>query len=246
MSMSSAQLKQLGIAASAAVAHQRSLGAFEAGMAADMRTASKSAQNEFWRHQQVALATQRVCSFKDMTQAEYRPVMQHFEDLAGPGYKTRAVNSTVRVVENAACHRSPGCEYVRDMREWMTKAEYKEGYMIVIMKGKFRGITDLRLLNNRQLKQLHDTVVNNARNKLGLGDPDNRRKQERGVSRLHNGTKTAEPHKPASSIQGPASSIPPANGSPPSKSREYVLRPRHAARTHSTATQPSNPDNEPF
>lgn len=238
MSMSLAQLKQLGIAASAAVAHQRGLGAFV--MPPDMLKASKSAQNDFWRHQQVALATQRVCSFKDMVQDEYQPVMQHLEALAGPGYKTRAVNSTVRVVEDAACHRAPGCEYVRDMYFWLSKAGYKEGYAIAIMKNKFGGITDLRLLREYQLKQLHDTVVNRCRAKLGVGDADSRNKKERGISSPQKDAKS-EPQKPASSIQHPEPSISPANGSPPpvSKAREYVLRPRS-----SNASIPR--DNIPF
>lgn len=245
MSMSPKQLKQLGIAASAAVAHQRSLGVIV--MPPDMQSASKSAQNEFWRHQQIALATQRVCSFRDMVQKEYKLVLQHFEALAGGAFKQRAVNHTCDVIEAPACQRAPGCEYVRDMYFWMAKAGYKDGYATAIMKNKFRGITDLRLLNAGQLKQLHDTVVNRCRAKLGLGDPDSRNKLERGISRPQRDTK-AEPQKPASSIQHPEPSLPPANGSPPpaSRSREYVLRRRPAQRIHSTATQPRNPDNEPF
>lgn len=245
MSMSPKQLKQLGIAASAAVAHQRSLGVIV--MPPDMQSASKSAQNEFWRHQQVALATQRVCSFRDMVQKEYKPVLQHFEALAGGAFQQRAVNHTCDVIEAPACQRAPGCEYVRDMYHWMAKAEYKESYIIPIMKGKFRGITDLRLLNVGQLKQLHDTVVNNARHKLGLGDADNRRKLERGITSPQKDAK-AEAKTPSSISDLPSPAQPPANGSPPpaSRSREYVLRRRPAQRIHSTATQPRNPDNEPF
>ena len=247
MSMSTAQLKQLGIAASAAVAYQRTLGAVD--VPADMRTASKSAQNEFWRHQQIALATQRVCSFKDMVQDEYRLVIQHFEALAGPDYKASAINSTVRVIEDAACHKAPGCEYVRGMYFWMSKAGYKEGYMIVIMKAKFRGITDLRLLREYQLKQLHDTIVNRCRAKLGLGDPNIRNKKDRGIMTGRQSDKETvrqsdSPHLPISLSD--CLPTPPANGSPPSKQREYVLRPRGAARIYSTATQPANPENEPF
>ncbi|MBV5324285.1 MAG: hypothetical protein J0626_02895, partial [Rhodospirillaceae bacterium] len=108
MSMSPKQLKQLGIAASAAVAHQRSLGVIV--VPPDMQSASKSAQNEFWRHQQIALATQRVCSFRDMVQSEYKTVLQHFEALAGGAFKQRAVNHTCDVIEAPACQRDPGCE----------------------------------------------------------------------------------------------------------------------------------------
>ena len=221
--MSLKQLKQLGIAASAAVAHQRAMGAFE--MPADMGTASKSAQNEFWRHQQIALATQRVCSFKDMVQDEYKPVLQHFEALAGGSFKQRAVQHTCDVIESPACQRAPGCEYVRDMHFWMAKAGYKDGYAIAIMKAKFRGITDLRLLREHQLKQLHDTVVNRCRAKLGLGDAGNRNKKERGVSPQRD--VKAKPQNPSPISHLPSAELP-ANGSPPpaSKSREYVLRPR--------------------
>jgi hypothetical protein len=234
------QLKQLGIAASAAVAHQRSLGVIV--MPPDMQSASKSAQNEFWRHQQIALATQRVCSFRDMVQSEYKTVLQHFEALAGGAFKQRAVNHTCDVIEAPACQRDPGCEYVRDMYFWMSKAGYKDGYAIAIMKAKFHGITDLRLLNAGQLKQLHDTVVNRCRAKLGLGDPDSRNKKERGLVK----SSPPEPSQPAAATPPPA--IAPANGSPPpaSRSREYVLRRRPAQGIHSTATQPRNPDNEPF
>jgi len=223
MSMSPKQLRQLGIAASAAVAHQRSLGVIV--MPPDMQSASKSAQNEFWRHQQIAVATQRVCSFKDMAQSEYKTVLQHFEALAGGAFKQRAVNHTCDVIEAPACQRAPGCEYVRDMYFWMSKAGYKDGYAIAIMKNKFRGITDLRLLNAGQLKQLHDTVVNNARNKLGLGDADNRRKKERGLVK----SSPPEPSQPAAAMP-PLPAIAPANGSQPpaSRSREYVLRRRPA------------------
>lgn len=245
MSLSAKQIRQLGIVSSAAAKHQRSLGVLTAeALPADMRTVSKTEQDKFWRHQQVALCTQRVCSFNDMINDEWRPMMQHFEALAGPDYKERAVASTVRTVENAACHRVPGCEYVRDMHHWLAKAQYKEGYAIAVMRAKFRGITDIRLLREHELKQLHDTVVNRCRAKLGKGDPDSRNKKERGVV-PQNGTKR-EPQKPASSIQHPASSIqPPANGSPPppvSRSRTYILKPRPATKTARIA----DPDNEPF
>ncbi len=219
MSMSPSQLTQLGIAASAAVARQRSLGALV--MPPDMQSASKSAQNEFWRHQQVALATQRVCSFKDMIQDEYKLVLQHFEALAGPGYQSRATQHTCDVIEGPACQRAPGCEYVRDMYHWMSKAGFGEGYRIHIAKSKFKGETDLRLLGEVQLKQLHDTIVNNARRKLGLGSAANRRKKERGQ-----GARPSADETPGLKATRPPSL--PLNGSPPppAKSRDYILKPR--------------------
>jgi len=216
------QLRQLGIAATAAVKHQRMIGAFV--VPADMRTASKSAQNDFWRHQQVALATQRVCSFKDMVQDEYNLVMQHFEALAGPFWKGRATARTVKLIEDADCDKAPGCEYLRDMRHWMAKAGFKDGYLFVILKQRFRA-ADIRELRIWQLKQLHDTVVNRCRAKLGLGDADNRNKKARGIIR----SADAPVRKEAKADEGVRA--PPDHGAPPtpSKSREYVLRPHTKA-----------------
>lgn len=223
MSMSKDQLQQLGIAATAAVKHQRMVGAFE--VPPDMQTASKSAQNEFWRHQQVALATQRVCSFKDMVQDEYNLVMQHFEALAGPFWKGRATKRTTKLVENADCDRAPGCEYVRDLRHWMAKAGLKDGYLFVILKQHFRG-ADIRELRTWQLKQLHDTIVNRCRAKLGLGDAGNRNKKARQGDRetLRQG-EVKSPSLPAS--ESPCLPATPTHGAPPtpSRSRDYVLRP---------------------
>lgn len=244
MSMSREQLRQLGIAATAAARHQRALGRLSAAtLPPDMRSASASAQNEFWRHQQVAEATQRVCSFRDMVQEEYNVVMQHFEALAGPDYQSRATHRTVRTIENAACHRLPGCEYVRQMNDWLAQAGYKPGYAIVIMQGKFRGTTDIRLLSERQLKELHDTVVNRCRAKLGLGDPDSRNKKQRAQRAGQLPPETAPAPKPAV----PPAPLPPptpAQGSAPDapRSRTYILRPRHAPRP----SRAVDPENEPF
>ena len=233
--MSPAQLRQLGIAASAAVKHQRMVKALSAEtMPPDLRTASASAQNEFWRHQQVALVTQRVCSFKEMTQAEYNPVMQHFEALAGPFWKGRAVKRTVKVIDAADCDRAPGCEYVRDVRHWMSKADFAfPNYCLPIM-GRWRDasgerITDIRALRTWQLKELHDTVVNRCRAKLGLGEAANRNKKQRGQS----GEQKAEPQK--AEPQSPTASA-------PAKAREYILKPR-APRP---ANYVPNPEIEPF
>jgi hypothetical protein len=226
--MSPAQLKQLGIAASAAVKHQRMVKALSAEtMPPDLRTASASAQNEFWRHQQVALVTQRVCSFKEMTQAEYNPVMQHFEALAGPFWKGRAVKRTVKVIDGADCDRAPGCEYVRDMRHWMSKAGLHESYCLPIMK-RWQA-TEIRALRTWQLKELHDTVVNRCRAKLGLGDAANRNKKQRAERKAQ----SAEPQKAE-----PQS----LTASAPAKAREYILKPRSPR----PANYVPNPEIEPF
>jgi len=244
MSMSRKQLRQLGIAATAAARHQRAIGMLTAAaMPPDMRTASASAQNEFWRHQQIALATQRVCSFRDMVQSEYNLVMQHFEALAGPDYQGRATDRTVRTIENAACHRAPGCEYVRQMYDFCAQAGYKPGYAIAIMKGKFRGITDIRLLNECELKQLHDTVLNRCRKKLGKGDSENRNKKQRAQRAGLLPKETAPAPKPAAP-QPQIPPQPPVQGSAPGapRSRTYILHPRPAPRP----ARAVDPDNEPF
>jgi len=239
MSMSKEQLKQLGIAASAAVKHQRMVGAFE--VPPDMRGASKTAQNEFWRHQQVAIATQRVCSFKDMADLrpqggadEYQLVMQHFAALAGPFWKEQATTRTGKLIDGADCDRAPGCEYVRDMCHWMAKAAFRFPHYCLPIMGRWRDaeknkITDIRLLRTWQLKQLHDTVVNRCRSKLGLGDPGNRNKKARGME----GNAPALPKSAKPELCPPPAS-PPAAGSPPapSRSRGYVLKPRSQAVSH--------------
>lgn len=225
--MSSAQLKQLGIAASAAVKHQRLVKALSAEtMPPDLRGASASAQNEFWRHQQVALVTQRVCSFKEMSQAEYNSVMQHFEALAGPFWKGRALKRTVKVIDGADCDRAPGCEYLRDMRHWMSKAGLHESYCLPIMK-RWQA-TEIRALRTWQLKQLHDTVVNRCRAKLGLGDAANRNKKAR--------------QGDGETVRQGDHETPKPQALTPSKAREYILKPR--------APRPANyvpdPEIEPF
>lgn len=237
MSMSRDQLQQLGIAATAAVKHQRMIGEICAEkLPPDLRTASKSDQNEFWRHQQVAQVTQRVASFKDLADLrpqggpdEYSLMMQHFEALAGPFWKGRATKRTVRIVEDADCDRVPGCTYVREMANWMAKADFHfPNYFLPIIR-RWRDasgakIEDYRRLRTWQLKQLHDTVVNRARAKLGLGDADNRNKK----ARLGD---SESPHLPVST----SPSLPAA----PLKAREYVLRTRPAKHI-------PDPDNEPF
>lgn len=222
--MTPAQLKQLGIAASAAIKHQRMIKALSAdALPPDLRGASISAQNDFWRHQQVSLVTQRVCSFKDMADLraqggpdEYALVMQHFEALAGPCWKGRAISRTVKIVESADCDRVPGCEYVRDMRHWMAKADFAfPHYCLPIMK-RWKA-DDIRALRTWQLKQLHDTVVSRCRAKLGLGDAANRNKKQRSEGQR---AKSGEP-------------------APATKTREYTLTPR-------TAPPVIDPDNMPF
>lgn len=175
--LSKSQIQQLGIAATRAFELQDKHGLVE--MPGDMKGASKSARAEFWRHTQVAEVTQRVCSFKEAIDDEYLKLKQHFEALGGVAVKAKATATTVRLVGQAPCHTSPGCEWLRDMHDWMRKAGYKPGYMFAIMKGKFRGETKVENLSERELKALHDTVVNRCRAKLGLGSTEARNKRQR-------------------------------------------------------------------
>lgn len=160
--MSPHQLKQLGIAASAAVKHQRSIGALSAAtLPPDLRGETVSAQNEFWRHQQTGLATNRVCSFKELRNQnpdEFRLVMQHFESLAGPEYKGRAVKSTVRVIEQRPGHTPQGAGMIRAVWAVAREQGLNASYVESVCFGKFGGVTDLSLLNMGQLKQLIATL----------------------------------------------------------------------------------------
>lgn len=175
--LSKAQIQQLGIAATRAFGVQDKHGLVE--LPADLDGASKSARAEFWRHQQVSEVTQRVCSFKDAVDDEYLTLKQHFEALGGVAVKAQATATTVRLIGGAACHREPGCEYVRDMHDWLRKAGFSVGYLFAIMKSKCRGETKLENLTEWQLKQVHDTVVNRCRAKLGLGRTGARNKKQR-------------------------------------------------------------------
>lgn len=194
--MSPAQLKQLGIAASAAVKHQRSIGALSAeALPPDLRGESISAQNEFWRHQQTGIATGLVCSFKELRNKnpdEFSLVMQHFEALAGPAYKARAVKRTVRVIEQRPGHTPEGAGMIRAVWAVAREQGLNTTYVQNVCFGKFGGVTDLSLLNMGQLKQLIATL--------------RRRGKEHGA-------KGMEPEPQAPKPQTPR------------KPREYILKP---------------------
>jgi hypothetical protein len=175
MSLSYKQLKILGAEATKAFNLYESLDLLD--LPAEVASyKAKKPRMDFWRHREVAKATQRVCSFKDMLQSEYRKVKTHFETLSGNLGK--AYDTALRDEKDAACHRAPGCEWVRDMHHWMSKAGYSEGYKVTIMRSRFK-TSDLADLSEEQLKQLHDTIVNRCRQKLGLGDSWNRNKKQR-------------------------------------------------------------------
>lgn len=220
--LSASQIRQLGIVRSAAFKHQWASGLV--ALPPDLERASKKDQADFWAHQEIAKATQRVCSSRDMIDDEYNDVMLHFTGLCGPEYREEAPKRLGKVIEGAACDCAPGCEYLRDMHQWLAKAGYKVGYAVAICKGKFRGETDFRRLSESQLKQLHDTVVNRCRAKLGLGDADNRNKKQR-----QKDWETRRAGDSESQPQNlPVSQSPVSKSSGP-KSRDYVLKPKLSA-----------------
>jgi hypothetical protein len=199
--MSPHQLKQLGMAASAAVKHQRSIGALSAAaLPPDLHGETVSAQNDFWRHQQTGLATNRVCSFKELRNQnpdEFRLVMQHFESLAGPAYQARAVKSTVRVIDQRPGHTPQGAGMIRAVWAVAREQGLNASYVESVCFGKFGGVTDLSLLNMGQLKQLIATL----------------RRRGKGVE---HGAKGMESEPQAPSLKPQAKT--------PSRGRDYVLK----------------------
>lgn len=176
---------------------------------------SKKARMDFWRHREVSKATQRVCSFKDLVQEEYLKVLVHFQTLAGNSDK--AYNAALRGEVDAACHRAPGCEYVRDMNQWCADAGFSKGYITVLMRSKFK-TSDITNLSERCLKQLHDTVVNRARAKLKKGDIANRNKKQTAQRGLQADIQVKE-----TGFFTEAAPTPPAPAKP---GRTYTLQPR--------------------
>lgn len=218
--LSTSQKTQLGIVSTAAYKHQLALG--RVTVPGDMAKESKTAQMKFWIHQEIAASTKRVCTASDMVDDEYLSVKSHFQLLTGEAGK--AFDTAHRDTQGAACHREPGCEYVRQMHHWLSKAGYAQGYMIAIMKAKFKGISEITRLNEWQLKQLHDTVVNRCRAKLGLGDDMNRNKKQRAkpvaapakawsseADVPAKKERTYILHKPAPQRPDPADIVPPEN-----------------------------------
>jgi hypothetical protein len=217
--MSPVQLKQLGIAASAAIKHQRFIGALSAAtLPPDLHGESVSAQNEFWRHQQTGIATGRVCSFKELRNKnpdEFSLVMQHFEALAGPAYKARAVKRTVRVIEQRPGHTPEGAGMIRAVWAVAREQGLNATYVQNVCFGKFGGVTDLSLLNMGQLKQLIATLRRR-------GKPDGQTGRQG----------DAEKPKPQTAAAAPQATAKP-------KTREYILKPH---------VKPSDvdPDSIPF
>jgi hypothetical protein len=157
--LSKSQLQQLGIAATAAFKRLDQLDLLE--LPADVATCSKSARMEFWRQRECASITP-FCSFRDLTNDLYLKVKTHFEKIAG--------------IESKASNESS--HWLREMWQWAKQAGLGPGYIATVCKNR-RFPTQLDQLDARQAKQLHDTIVNRARAKLGLGEVKNRNKKQR-------------------------------------------------------------------
>lgn len=184
---------------------------------AEVASCSKSAQRDFWRQRVCAEVTGFV-SFKDLNQDHYRPLLSRFQALAG--HSGAAFKTQLREERHTAATTPQGAGLLRDLWQHAAEAGLGAEYVKIIVRGKTRGQTsDVNELSMTMLQQVHDTVLKRARSKL---------KARQG------GPESESPSLPAST-----------SPSLPRKVREYVLRPR-SARVHSTATQPSNPDNEPF
>lgn len=174
--LSKLQLQQLGMAATAAYARQAALDLLD--LPPDLDGATKTDRIKFWRQRECAALT-GLCSFRDLDNRHYLTVKGHFEKLAGKN--ERAFSTALRAAADAACHRPPGCAWVREMNDWAARAGLAWAYIAAVMKSKFKTV-DLTALDERQLKQLHDTILNRARAKLGRGDPARRNKKARAAS----------------------------------------------------------------
>jgi|GEM_PF-4678159 len=175
--MSPSQLQQLGIAATEAFAVMERHDLLE--LPREVMTESRTRRLDFWRRQQCAAVTGK-CSFKELTarrgRDEYRMVLLHFQTLSG---NKAAMRTAEREVAQAACHASPGCEYVRQMHAALAEAVLQTGYLYAIVNNRFKA-SRLEDLSEAQLRELLYTVRNRCRAKLGVGDAARRNKRQRG------------------------------------------------------------------
>lgn len=222
--LSKSQKTQLGILGTAAWQRQLDLGQVQ--LPGDLATASKTARMKFWIHQVIGEVTQRVCTAADMVDDEYLPVKARLEVLAGQS--GRGYDTAHREAQGAACHRDPGCAWVREMRQFMAQAGLNEAYLVAIMKGKFRGCSQIERLSEWQLKQLHDTIVNRCRAKLGKGSTQTRNQKQRRDRQAGAGATVAAEQPPAGNGQG----------------RTYILRPSSAPRRRPDPAPQADPGPE--
>lgn len=163
MKLSSSQLQQLGIAATAAFARLDGLDLLD--LPPDLRGATKSDRITFWRQRECAAVT-GICSFRELdSKQHYVRVHDHFAKIAGLPLKGRDTPA-----DRAAL--------LREMWDMAREAGLSEGYVFTICHAKFKH-GHVEQLHDHQVKQLHDTVCNRARAKLGTGHADERNKKQR-------------------------------------------------------------------
>lgn len=236
--LSAEQIRILAILASKAYDREEKAGRIV--LPAEVMSCSRTERKKFWKHQRVAEQTQRVTSTKDMIQDEYLPMKAMFEQLAGESKK--AYGTALRDERKAACTRDPGCEWLRQIHDWLHRAGYQPGYMIAIMKAKFR-TSDVTELAEWQLKQLMITITNRCRAKLGLGDDGDRNKLQRAQREQQREQRAQKPSVHSSPAPAPETGEP----KPGPRTRLYKLdagKQRYGG--PKTKTKPVNNDDDPF
>jgi hypothetical protein len=171
--LSNKQKQILSIEAAAAFARLDKVGGIH--LPAEVERSATSQRQTFWRHQQTAEVT-GFDSFTKLTQSHYLPLLAHFQKLSGKSGP--AFDNALKNEQGSTMDREPGCAWVRDMMHLASKAGLSTNYILTIQRSKF-GRAETRDLTEAQLKQLCDTVINRARQKLGLGSPENRNKKQR-------------------------------------------------------------------
>jgi hypothetical protein len=164
MKLSASQLQQLGIAATAAFKRLDGLDLLE--LPADVATCTKSERMTFWRQRECANVT-GICSFRELdSKAHYVLVHDHFAKIAGLPLKGRDKSATRAAL-------------LREMWDMAREAGLGDGYIATICHAKKFGHANVEQLLDWQVEQLHHTIVNRARAKLGRGHTAARNKSQR-------------------------------------------------------------------
>lgn len=170
--LSHSQLQQLGIAATAAFKVQAAHDLLDLPL--DVQRCTKSAQIEFWRQRECASIT-GICSFRELDQRHYLAVRDYFQKLAGI---TPQPSSFSHHPSDATANH-----WLTEMWKWAAKAGLHPSYVAIIARNKF-GHVNYEQLTLEQSKQLHDTLLNRARAKLGKGHTENRNKKQRAPTHI--------------------------------------------------------------
>lgn len=159
------QLKILGMEATLAFDLAEKHDALE--LPAEVMNCSKSARRDFWRQREAATIT-GFCSFKELNQSHYRPLLTHFQKLSGN--TSGAFATALRDARDAAATTPAGAGLVRDLWHWASKAGLGRAYVTKVCQNKF-GASNLDDLTMPELKQIHATIANRARKKLAIAAP---------------------------------------------------------------------------